>query len=41
MTVVPTFPSAGAMDKLTDMGMEEGLTASIGQIADILREDAA
>ncbi len=41
MTIVSTFPSAEAMDKLTDMGMDEGITAAIGQIDDILGEDAA
>ena len=41
MTIVSIFPSAEAMDKLTDMGMDEGITAAVGQIDDILREDAA
>lgn len=41
MTIVSKFPSAEAMDKLTDMGMDEGLTAALSQIDDILREVAA
>lgn len=41
MTIVSTFPSAEAMDKLTEMGMDEGLAAAVGQIDDILGEDAA
>ncbi|MBW3547604.1 MAG: SRPBCC domain-containing protein [Actinobacteria bacterium] len=41
ITIVSRFPSAEAMDQLTDMGMDEGITAAVGQIDDILGEDAA
>ena len=37
MVVVTTFPSAEAMDQLIAMGMEEGMTAAMGQIDDLLQ----
>jgi hypothetical protein len=36
MTIVTTFPSAEAMEQLISMGMEEGMTAAVGQIDDLL-----
>jgi len=41
MSIVSTFPSAEAMEKLLAMGMEEGLTQAMGQIDAILAEDVA
>lgn len=40
MTIETTFPSVEAMDQLLGMGMEEGITAALGQ-ADALLEPAA
>ncbi len=37
MAIETAFPSADAMEQLVSMGMEEGLTAALGQIDDILR----
>jgi uncharacterized protein YndB with AHSA1/START domain len=37
MTVQTTFPSLEAMDQMVAMGMQEGMTAAIGQMDDILR----
>ena len=39
MRVVTTFPSAEALAKVLEMGMEEGLRAAMGQIDDVLAED--
>lgn len=36
MTTVTTFPSAEALNQLLEMGMEEGMKASMGQIDDVL-----
>jgi uncharacterized protein YndB with AHSA1/START domain len=36
MTVETTFPSLEAMEKLTEMGMEEGMTLALGQIVGLL-----
>ena len=36
MTIEATFPSAEAMEQVTAMGMEEGLTAAVGQIDALL-----
>ncbi len=36
ITIETTFPSADAMEQLIDMGMEEGMQASMGQIDDVL-----
>jgi len=36
MTIVVTFPSPEAMDKILSMGMEEGMTAAMGQIDGLL-----
>lgn len=36
MTIATTFPSLAAMEQILAMGMEEGMTAAIGQIDDIL-----
>ena len=41
MTIETTFPSLQAMNELAEMGMEEGMTAAMGQMDDILRELAA
>lgn len=38
MTVETTFPSLEAMEQLVSMGMEEGITAAMGQIEGILAE---
>ena len=38
MTVESTFPSLGAMEQLVSMGMEEGITAAMAQIDDILAD---
>jgi uncharacterized protein YndB with AHSA1/START domain len=38
MTITTTFPSAEAMDQLLSMGMDEGMSAAVGQIDDILAE---
>lgn len=40
MSLVTTFPSLEAMEKLTAMGMEEGIKAAMGQIEPILAEAA-
>jgi len=39
MTLESRFPSLQAMEQLLSMGMEEGSSAAIGQIAGILAED--
>ena len=36
MTSVVTFPSPEAMDKILSMGMEEGMTAAMGQMDGLL-----
>jgi uncharacterized protein YndB with AHSA1/START domain len=36
MTIETTFPSPQAMDRLLTMGMDEGLTAAVGQIDELL-----
>ena len=36
MVMTTTFPSVEAMEKLTSMGMEEGLLAAMGQMDEIL-----
>jgi uncharacterized protein YndB with AHSA1/START domain len=38
MAIETTFPSIEAMDQLVSMGMEEGMTAALGQIDGILAE---
>ena len=38
MSVVTTFPSVEVMDQMIEMGMEEGMTAGLGQIDAILDE---
>ena len=38
MVTLTTFPSLDALEKLVDMGMEEGLKAAIGQIDRVLAE---
>jgi uncharacterized protein YndB with AHSA1/START domain len=40
MTVATTFPSVEAMDQMVAMGMQEGMTAAIEQMDDLLRADA-
>jgi hypothetical protein len=41
MSIVSIFPSTEAMEQLLAMGQEEGLTAAVGQIDDILAADNA
>ncbi|MBY5162039.1 SRPBCC family protein [Salsipaludibacter albus] len=41
MTIVTDFPDLASMEQVLAMGMEEGLTAAIGQIDDLLAEDVA
>jgi uncharacterized protein YndB with AHSA1/START domain len=38
MAIETRFPSLEAMEQLVSMGMEEGMAAAMGQIADILAE---
>lgn len=40
MAIETHFPSLQAMEQLLAMGMEEGMTAAMGQITDILAGDA-
>ncbi len=40
MSIESVFPSREAMEQVLAMGAEEGLTTAIGQIDDILAEDA-
>ena len=40
MSIESIFPSAGAMEQVLAMGMEEGLTQAVGQIDALLTEDA-
>jgi len=37
MTIETTFPSLEAMEQMVAMGMEEGITAAVGQIDGLLR----
>lgn len=39
MTITSTFPTLEAMEQLVEMGMEEGMTAAMGQIDDVLAAD--
>ena len=39
MAIETQFPSLQAMEQLVSMGMEEGMAAAMGQIAEILAED--
>lgn len=39
MTIVSTFPTLEAMEQLVEMGMEEGMTAALGQIDGLLAAD--
>jgi uncharacterized protein YndB with AHSA1/START domain len=41
MSIADEFESVEAMEQLLGMGMEEGISQAIGQIEDILAEDAA
>ena len=40
MTIETTFPSSEAMEQLITMGMDEGMTAAMGQIDTLLAEGA-
>lgn len=40
MTIASEFPSREAMEQLVSMGMEEGMTAALGQIDELLRAGA-
>lgn len=40
MAIASTFPSLEAMEQMAAMGMEEGMTAAVGQIDDLLRVGA-
>lgn len=39
MTIETTFPSLEAMEQMIAMGMEEGITAAVGQIDELLQVD--
>jgi hypothetical protein len=39
MSIESHFPSAAAMEQVLAMGMEEGLTAAVGQIDAIIAEE--
>jgi uncharacterized protein YndB with AHSA1/START domain len=39
MVIETRFPSRAAMEQMTEMGMEEGMSAALGQIDAILAED--
>jgi uncharacterized protein YndB with AHSA1/START domain len=41
MTINTVFPSLETMEKIIEMGMEEGMASAIGQIDDLLRVGAA
>jgi uncharacterized protein YndB with AHSA1/START domain len=41
MDVTTTFPSQTAMEQMLTMGMDEGMTAALGQIDDILAAESA
>ena len=38
MAIETRYPSLEAMEQLVSMGMEEGITAALGQIPDILAD---
>jgi uncharacterized protein YndB with AHSA1/START domain len=38
MSITTTFPSAEAMEQLVSMGMDEGMSAAVGQIDEILAD---
>ena len=40
MSIESVFPDAEAMERILAMGMEEGITAALGQIDAILAGDA-
>ena len=40
MSIATTFPSVEVMDQMIEMGMEDGMKLAVGQIDDILRENA-
>jgi hypothetical protein len=40
MAIETTFPSPEAMDQMITMGMDEGMTAALGQIDDILATES-
>lgn len=40
MTLQSKFPSVDSMQQMVEMGMEEGLTLAVGQIDEVLAEDA-
>jgi uncharacterized protein YndB with AHSA1/START domain len=41
MSILNNFESVEAMEQVLTMGMEEGMTSAVGQIDDILAEDAS
>ena len=41
MTLITTYASLDAMERMLAMGMEEGLVAAIGQIDDLLASEPA
>jgi uncharacterized protein YndB with AHSA1/START domain len=41
MDVTTTFPSQTAMEQMITMGMDEGMTAALGQIDDLLAAESA
>ena len=40
MTVETTFPSTESMDRMLSMGMEEGMSAAVGQIDELIQAGA-
>lgn len=41
MVIESTFPSVEAMDQMTEMGMVDGISQAVGQMDDLLQEQAA
>jgi uncharacterized protein YndB with AHSA1/START domain len=41
MSIETVFPSLEVMEQMASMGMEEGITAAVGQIDDLLRADVS
>jgi len=41
MTIETNFPNREAMDQMVEMGMEEGMSAALGQIDELLQQEAA
>jgi hypothetical protein len=41
MSIETVFPSLEVMEQMVSMGMEEGITAAVGQIDDLLGADVS